>query len=72
MRKRDASHLKAQKAGRERDAGICQICGSRDHPEGHHAFDYQFGGKADSGNIVTLCRKCHDKVQHGAMDIFVF
>lgn len=71
MGKRKVEHVKAQKAGRERDFGICQICGSRNHPEGHHAFDYQFGGRADISNIVTLCRKCHDKVHHGTIDIFV-
>lgn len=69
--KRDGSHMKAQREGRKRDLGVCQICGSKNHPEGHHAFDYQFGGRADAGNIVTLCHKCHGKVHHGIMDIFV-
>lgn len=33
---RSAAHTRAQKAGRERDRNICQICGSSDHVEGHH------------------------------------
>lgn len=71
MGKRGTEHVKAQKEGRERDYGACQVCGSRRHPEGHHAVDYQYGGRADADNIVTLCRKCHDKVHRGDMDVFV-
>jgi len=71
MAKRDAKHQEAQKQGRQRDNGICQLCGSRKHPEGHHIVDYQFGGNADVCNIVTLCRKCHKNVHRGKIDIFV-
>ncbi len=71
MGKRDASHVRAQKEARIRDGGICQICGSRNHPEGHHVQDYQFGGRANTDNMVTLCRDCHKKVHRGKMDIFV-
>lgn len=41
---RSTAHKRAQKAGRERDLNICQICGSSDHVEGHHIIDHQFGG----------------------------
>ena len=70
MDKRGAEHSKVQKNGRKRDGGICQICGSRDHVEGHHVMDYQFGGPALLENIVTLCKSCHGKVHRGDMDIF--
>ncbi len=70
--KRDAAHLKAQKLARQRDDNICQICGSRNHTAGHHTVDYQYGGKASVGNIVTLCNTCHKKVHNGTMDIFCF
>ncbi len=70
-KKRDGSHIAAQKQGRKRDQGICQICGSKKHPEGHHVVDFQFGGEANADNIVTLCRKCHKDVHRGKMDIFV-
>ena len=70
MSKRD--HQRAQRMGRERDGGVCQICGSTDHTEGHHAFDFQFGGEASVDNIVTLCHECHQEVHKGKMDVFVF
>lgn len=49
MGKRSSAHIKAQRAGRERDGNRCQICGSNDHVEGHHIIDHQFGGAADNG-----------------------
>lgn len=72
MGKRGFEHTDVQREGRIRDLGMCQICGSKDVPQGHHVFDFQFGGSADLDNIVTLCRKCHKKVHKGDMDIFVF
>ena len=70
MGKRGFDHKRAQRMGRLRDGEICQICGRRGHTEGHHLLDYQFGGKAETDNIITLCRDCHDKVHRGIMDIF--
>ncbi len=70
MGKRGSDHKKAQKMGRIRDGEICQICGSRDHTEGHHLVDYQYDGKADVDNIITLCKSCHEKVHNGIMDVF--
>ncbi len=67
---REMKHTNAQKAGRHRDGGVCQICGSTTHPEGHHMVDYQFGGVASVENIVTLCRECHKEVHRGNYSIF--
>lgn len=64
-----AAHIKAQKAGRERDRSVCQICGSRDYVEGHHIIDYQFNGAAITDNIITLCHKHHSDVHSGRIDI---
>ena len=72
MGRRGMEHTEAQREGRIRDLGICQICGSTDSPQGHHVMDYQFGGGADVDNIVTLCHECHQKVHNGEMDIYVF
>ncbi len=69
---RSFTHLKAQRAGRERDGNICQVCGSRDHVEGHHILDYQFGGAADKENIISLCQNHHRKVHGGLIDILKF
>ncbi len=66
---RSSAHTRAQKAGRERDHNRCQICGSKDHVEGHHILDYQFGGAANSDNIIALCHKHHNDVHNGKIDI---
>ena len=69
MAKRESAHYTAQKKGKERDLYTCQVCGSRDRPEGHHILNYQHGGAANIDNIVTLCGECHKKVHRGLMDI---
>ena len=53
-RNRSSAHTKAQRAGRERDRNRCQVCGSKDHVEGHHIVDHQFGGAASVDNIIAL------------------
>lgn len=70
--KRGPEHNRVQMLGRERDDYTCQICGSTDDVDGHHVFDYQFGGEADVDNIISLCHECHNKVHGGLLDIFVF
>ncbi len=72
MGQRDSMHQKTQRLGKERDRYICQVCGSRINPEGHHIINYQFGGAATADNIVTLCRDCHKQVHRGNMDIIKF
>lgn len=69
MNKRPSAHRKAQVAGRERDMDTCQICGSKDHVEGHHIVDYQYGGAANADNIISLCHKHHTMVHNGKVDI---
>ena len=71
-KKRENSHLKAQKNGKIRDGYRCQICGSTVKTEGHHIIDYQYGGRGASDNIVTLCHSCHQKVHKGELDICFF
>ena len=72
MEKRGAEHLLVQKKGRERDGGVCQICGNVHDPEGHHLIDYQYGGAASVDNIVTLCRDCHKEIHRGGLDLISF
>ncbi len=69
---RSAAHTKAQKAGGLRDGNICQICGSKDHVEGHHIVDYAFGGAASADNIIALCHKHHRDVHDGKLNILNF
>ena len=72
-RKRPYADVEARKAAKERDNYVCQICGSRYHPEGHHIFEYASdGGASNSENIITLCKKCHRKVHEGKIDLFAF
>lgn len=72
-RKRPYADVETRKAAKERDNYVCQICGSRDHPEGHHIFEYASdGGASNSENIITLCKKCHRKVHEGKIDLFAF
>lgn len=72
VKKRSAAHTRAQKAGRERDRNICQICGSNNHVEGHHIIDYLFSGAASIDNIISLCHKHHNDVHRGRIDIMKF
>ena len=72
MGKRGANHIKVQRLGRKRDLNICQVCGSRIRPEGHHFIDFHFGGAADEDNIITLCQQCHKQVHRGKIDLLKF
>ena len=59
MGRRGMEHTEAQREGRIRDLGICQICGSTDSPQGHHVMDYQFGGGVGTG----YSRRCYTTLQ---------
>ena len=72
MKKRNSAHRTAQRSGKQRDLSTCQICGSKEHTEGHHIIDYSFGGAADKDNIITLCHNCHTNVHKGLIDLFKF
>jgi len=70
--KRSSKHIKAQRDGKERDLYVCQICGATENVQGHHVFDVQYGGAADSENIITLCDEHHKKVHKGKISIIKF
>ena len=70
--KRSSAHVTAQRKGKIRDWHTCQICGSKTHTEGHHLFDFFFGGSSDIDNIITLCHDCHKQVHKGLIDLFKF
>lgn len=69
--KRDRSHYIAQLEGKIRDNYTCQVCGSREGVQGHHVFDYQYGGEADVDNIVALCQECHKRAHRGEINLIV-
>lgn len=72
MAKRSSQHIKAQRDGRSRDNETCQACGSTSKVEGHHIFDHQYSGAANSDNIISLCHDCHTKVHTGKLDVYKF
>ena len=69
---RDSKHTTAQRKGKERDWHTCQVCGSRDHTEGHHIIEYQYGGGSDVSNIVALFHNCHQQVHNGKINVIKF
>ena len=47
----------------KRDEGICIFCGAPGLPEAH-VVPRSHGGLGVPENIVTVCRKCHDKLDN--------
>lgn len=47
----------------ERDSGLCIFCKMPGLPEGH-VISRSHGGKGTVDNIVTVCRKCHDRMDN--------
>lgn len=47
-----------------RDDGRCIFCGHPGMPEAHVVSRAQ-GGRGIPQNIVTVCRPCHDAMDHG-------
>ncbi len=72
MARRTSAHIKAQRDGKVRDFGTCQVCGSQEKVEGHHIIDHQFAGAATLENIISLCHSCHTKVHQGKIGLFKF
>jgi hypothetical protein len=51
---------------------LCELCDKKfkdyKEPEYHHKQRFADGGKSELGNIMVLCKKCHDII-HGKDDI---
>jgi len=48
----------------DRDEGICVWCGRTGLPEAHY-ISRRKGGLGCEENILTLCRVCHERYDHG-------
>ena len=48
----------------ERDQTICILCGQAGS-ELHHVLYRSQGGKHNTNNLATLCKRCHDGVHNG-------
>lgn len=55
---------------RERDKYICQYCGEWNSMIVHHIIPRRIGIDNSSDNLITLCNKCHPKVEH-LTDLFL-
>lgn len=51
----------------ERDGGFCIWCGRWGIPEAHYIRRSK-GGLGIPENILTLCRPCHDRFDHGSRE----
>lgn len=58
-------YRKNKEACRERDHYECQICYSKDYLHVHHIVPRVDGGMDDLDNLVTLCARCHKKIEYG-------
>ena len=50
----------------QRDDNKCQFCGTENNLDIHHIKPVRTGGSNYRGNLVTLCRSCHAKVENGS------
>ena len=69
-KRRNISHINAQKKGKEIDAYMCFFClkvyrGNH----GHHIIFFSEDGSPDTNNIITLCPECHRKYHSGTLTI---
>lgn len=49
-----------------RPVSRCQACGAQGESEFHFLVPLVRGGIAESGNLLVLCRSCHQAVHQGA------
>lgn len=47
-----------------RDGHRCRACGQKHGLDVHHVVMRSLGGSDDAGNLIALCRDCHQSV-HG-------
>lgn len=76
---RGANWFQQRKLAYERDGGICQIChrkprkGERNfdihHIRRYSEFNGDYIAANDLSNLITLCRKCHPKAEHGKIAV---
>lgn len=71
--KRDSSHIRAQREGKELDQYVCFFCHKQFHGNhGHHIILYSEGGAPSVNNMITLCQKCHSEYHSGKLNIDLF
>ena len=62
---------KVRQAVFERDNWKCRKCGNRRTLDPHHIIFRSHGGPDTRGNLITLCRRCHDAIHAGKLIVEV-
>lgn len=50
-----------------KEAGRCELCGSRRNLEAHHIIPLVCGGPDEEANLICLCKGCHAKLTPGSL-----
>jgi hypothetical protein len=70
LKDRYVRHLNSQywiEFRRDNLKAYCQNCGSKQNRDLHHVSYLHFGKeKQYPGDVISLCRKCHDKIHFNA------
>ena len=53
----------------KRAGGRCQTCNAAKSLDVHHRTYERFGGRELPGDLTVLCRRCHDKIHYGVVDL---
>ena len=62
--------LKNKKILREKHKA-CEFCGSDNRLEVHHIIPLALGGSNNLGNLIVVCKKCHNKLHVGNRSLLV-
>lgn len=58
----------------ERDMGVCRGCGHAGYawgrPHIHHIVFRSHGGPDEAWNLITLCKRCHDRAHRLDREVF--
>lgn len=61
-RERNWQRIRAQAFAR--DGYLCRVCQKNRPFDGHHVLARSLGGKDEIGNVISVCRRCHEDI-HG-------
>jgi hypothetical protein len=61
QRKTEQKRREAYKLADIRDGRCCRACGTKHTQEHHHIRGRQIRNAEDSGNVMCICKSCHDR-----------
>lgn len=62
---RGAGWNSIKEQAKRRDGYVCQKCGATETLEVHHITPYRLTQDNSLENLITLCRLCHIRIEHG-------